>query len=73
MFRWIENNPELGKVDVCIPNAGFSTSATLLEGKIIRFSSIISMLDFFIEKKIRYLLSGKELELITLINYKMCY
>ena len=36
MFRWIEDNPELGKVDICIPNAGFSTSATLMEGRVIR-------------------------------------
>ena len=32
MFQWIENNPSLGRVDICIPNAGFSTDATLMEG-----------------------------------------
>lgn len=32
MFDWISNNPELGRVDVCINNAGLSTSETLLEG-----------------------------------------
>ena len=33
MFEWIENNPNLGKVDVCIPNAGFSSGGSLMEGK----------------------------------------
>ena len=23
MFKWVEEHPELGKVDVCIPNAGY--------------------------------------------------
>ena len=32
MFEWIEANPELGKVDVCIPNAGLAASSSLLEG-----------------------------------------
>ena len=32
MFEWIENNPDLGKVDICIPNAGFSSDGTLMEG-----------------------------------------
>ena len=33
MYKWIEENPELGKVDVCIPNAGLSSNTTLLEGR----------------------------------------
>ena len=33
MYEWIESNPDLGKVDVCIPNAGFAASSSLLEGK----------------------------------------
>ena len=32
MFSWIETHPELGKVDVCINNAGLSTAETLSEG-----------------------------------------
>ena len=32
MYKWIEEHPELGKVDVCIPNAGLSSNTTLLEG-----------------------------------------
>lgn len=32
MFQWIENNPSLGRVDICIPNAGFSTNGSLMEG-----------------------------------------
>ena len=34
MFSWIESHPELGKVDVCINNAGLSTSESLAEGSI---------------------------------------
>ena len=34
MFEWIENHPKLGKVDVCVPNAGFSPEGTLLEGDV---------------------------------------
>lgn len=33
MFNWIAEHKELGKVDICINNAGMSTSETLLEGK----------------------------------------
>ena len=33
MFEWIESNKNLGKVDICIPNAGFSVSDTLIEGE----------------------------------------
>merc|ERR1712096_77407 len=32
MFSWIETHPELGKVNVCINNAGLSTAETLSEG-----------------------------------------
>jgi len=32
MFAWIEEHKELGCVDVCINNAGMSTSESLLEG-----------------------------------------
>merc|ERR1712029_363809 len=34
MFDWIENHPDLGQVDVCIPNAGFSHNSTLMEGTV---------------------------------------
>lgn len=34
MFDWICSNPELGKVDVCINNAGLSTAETLLDGNV---------------------------------------
>ena len=33
MFHWIEEHPDLGKVDVCINNAGLSAAETLMEGK----------------------------------------
>ena len=32
MFEWIENHPKLGRVDICVPNAGFSTNVSLLNG-----------------------------------------
>ena len=34
MFKWVEENPKLGKIDVCIPNAGLSSNTSLLEGKV---------------------------------------
>jgi hypothetical protein len=33
MFEWVENNPDLGRVDLCVPNAGFNVQASLLEGE----------------------------------------
>ncbi len=33
MFSWIEDDPRLGRVDVCVANAGLSTPGTLLECK----------------------------------------
>lgn len=32
MFKWVEDHPDLGKVDVCIPNAGYSKDKCLLDG-----------------------------------------
>ena len=32
MFQWIQEHPDLGTIDVCIPNAGLTKSITLLEG-----------------------------------------
>ncbi len=40
MFEWIENNADLGRVDVCIANAGLSYGKTLLEGKFIYWQSV---------------------------------
>ena len=34
MFKWIEDHPNLGKVDVCIPNAGLSHDNKLIDGNI---------------------------------------
>ena len=31
MFNWVEQHPDLGRVDVCINNAGLSTAETLTE------------------------------------------
>ena len=33
LFDWIEEHPDLGKVDVCINNAGLSAAETLMDGK----------------------------------------
>ena len=33
MFEWIESNADLGKVDVCVPNAGFAAASSLLDGE----------------------------------------
>ena len=32
MFSWIESHPDLGRVDVCVNNAGLSSAETLTEG-----------------------------------------
>merc|ERR1711874_512375 len=42
LFSWIENHPDLGRVDVCVNNAGFGTSETLTEGD---FASWRKMMD----------------------------
>ena len=34
MFKWIENYPDLGKIDVCIPNAGLNQDSKLIDGNI---------------------------------------
>ena len=36
MFNWIEEHPDLGRVDndMCINNAGLSAAETLMEGKV---------------------------------------
>ena len=34
IFNWIEEHPDLGRVDVCINNAGLSAAETLMEGKV---------------------------------------
>jgi len=34
MFNWIEEHPDLGRVDVCINNAGLSAAETLMDGKV---------------------------------------
>ena len=36
MFNWIESQPDLGRVDVCIANAGISTPESLMKGKMIK-------------------------------------
>jgi len=43
MFQWIENNPSLGRVDICIPNAGFSTDATLMEGCVSDWKNMLNV------------------------------
>lgn len=43
MFDWIEGNPELGRVDVCVPNAGFSPSKSLLDGTFEEWQSMLNV------------------------------
>jgi len=43
MFKWIADNKDLGKIDVCINNAGMSTSETLLEGKYENWKKMMSI------------------------------
>ena len=34
LFEFVEADPELGKVDICVANAGYSTKSSLLEGTV---------------------------------------
>ena len=43
MFDWIENHPDLGRVDVCIPNAGFSHNSTLMEGTVSEWRGMMDV------------------------------
>lgn len=43
MFEWIENHPDLGKVEVCIPNAGFSADKSLLDGSMEEWRSMLDV------------------------------
>ena len=46
MFIWIENHPDLGKIDVCIPNAGLNQDSKLMDGNILIIMS--SKLKYFL-------------------------
>ena len=43
MFSWIESHPELGKVDVCINNAGLSTAESLAEGSMESWRQMVDV------------------------------
>merc|ERR1712223_1205750 len=43
MFIWIENHPDLGKIDVCIPNAGYSVGNRLLEGSMEEWRGMLDV------------------------------
>merc|ERR1711997_1269159 len=43
MFEWIENHPDLGKIDVCIPNAGFSADKSLLDGTMDEWRAMLDV------------------------------
>ena len=45
MFRWIEDHPDLGKIDVCIPNAGLNQATKLMDGNILLFSQFLIFLN----------------------------
>lgn len=32
MFEWIEKDPDLGRIDVCVANAGLAKNTNLMEG-----------------------------------------
>ena len=49
MFKWVEDHPELGKVDICIPNAGMSYKSTLLEGMRIMLLYIYTLISFYFD------------------------
>jgi len=43
MFKWIEEHPNLGKVDVCIPNAGLSHDNKLIDGTMAEWRSMLDV------------------------------
>ena len=43
MFKWVEDHADLGKVDVCIPNAGFSADKSLLDGTMAEWRSMLDV------------------------------
>jgi len=43
MFKWIEDHPDLGKIDVCIPNAGYSVGNLLLEGSMEEWRGMLDV------------------------------
>jgi len=43
MFKWIAEHKELGRVDVCINNAGMSTSESLLDGKYENWKKMLNI------------------------------
>ena len=43
MFEWIHNEPDLGKVDLCIPNAGLATKSNLMEGTVKEWRQMLDV------------------------------
>merc|ERR1711868_366170 len=43
IFDWISTHPDLGRVDVCINNAGMSTAENLLEGSMESWRSMLDV------------------------------
>jgi len=43
LFKWIEEHSELGQVDVCVNNAGISSAATLAQGTMQEWKSMMDV------------------------------
>merc|ERR1712223_1367646 len=43
MFIWIENHPDLGKIDVCIPNAGLNQDSKLMDGTMEQWKTMLDV------------------------------
>lgn len=43
MFEWIESHPDLGQVDVCVPNAGFTYQESLMEGNVKQWRQMLDV------------------------------
>lgn len=43
LFEWVEAHPDLGKVDVCVPNAGFSTPESLMDGNVQQWRAMLDV------------------------------
>lgn len=43
MFTWVEDHPQLGRVDVCVNNAGLSTAETLTDGSMESWRNMLDV------------------------------
>jgi len=43
MFSWVEENPDLGRIDICVNNAGLSSGTSLMEGSMAEWRKMMDV------------------------------